>query len=521
MKNNINNNSRNDDIGRTLATERFLNTMDSFWFSINPDVIINPFDFVTVKHIYDTKTTGIVKEMQATDTAGIVARVAIMSNTGIENAVGKSVPIEMPVGGAKPVRFANEKEIMFALGTPQMAHPIPSGIIEMTNGSRVPISLDISYLLGPDTAHANAAGISGNQKTSYLLFLLQSTYQRLVKDGMGDAAIIVFNTKEEDLLHIHQKGDARNKSKKLFDLLELDIEPFDNVTYFLPRGKDGKANSASVPENAKTYSYELLDVYDRLELLFDFNDTHHNVSSILNYIYEAWPLRNIKKQDKVTTWSDLMEFTDYPQEIVAHRSTLLYFLDHLQRFRRSPMFTDRKVTSKYLGKEITKIKSGDVFVIDIAMIPTLEEQGFVVGDVMRSIDEMYLARRSDKKPRYILIFIDEINRFVPKPQPSATRINPIAEQIMKTVVAGRSRGTILFSAQQFKSAVNPVLHENTGLHIIAKLGMSELAQPPYSMLDDSTKMNIVRLNKGELVMVHPAFRHPIRVIFPRASFKSG
>lgn len=516
----MNNNSKNSEIGRTIATEKFLNTMDSFWFSINPDGVVNPFDFVTVKNIYDTTTIGIVKDMQATDTAGIVARVAIMANTGIKNATGKSVPIEMPVGGAKPVKFANENEIMFALGTPEMAHPIPSGIIEMTNGSRVPISLDISYLLGPDTAHANAAGISGNQKTSYLLFLLQPTYQRLVKDGMDDAGIIIFNTKEEDLLHIDEEKDIKNKNKKLFDLLELDIEPFDNVTYFLPRGRDGKANSACVPENAKTYSYELQDVYDRLELLFDLNDTRHNISSILNYIYETWPLRDRKKQADVLSWSDLLEFKDYPEEVVAHKSTLLYFLDHLQRFSRSPMFTDRRVTSKYLGKEIMKIKSGDVFVIDIAMIPTLEEQGFVVGDVMRSIDEMYLARRSNKKPRYILIFIDEINRFVPKSQ-LGNRIAPVAEQIMKTVVAGRSRGTVLFSAQQFKSAVNPSLHENTGLHIIAKLGISELSLPPYFMLDESTKMNIVRLNKGELVMVHPAFRHPIRIIFPKASFKSG
>ena len=37
------------------------------------------------------------------------------------------------------------------------------------------------YLVGPDTAHVNAAGISGNQKTSYLLFLLQSPLTRLVR----------------------------------------------------------------------------------------------------------------------------------------------------------------------------------------------------------------------------------------------------------------------------------------------------------------------------------------------------
>ncbi|HZC88176.1 MAG TPA: hypothetical protein VE199_01040 [Nitrososphaera sp.] len=513
-----NHSTKTSDIGRTLATERFLNSVDGFWFSINSDIIINPFDFVTVEHIFDTKTIGIVKELLATDTAGMVARAVIMTNTGIENAAGKNVPIEMPVGAGKPVRFANEKEIVFALGVPDMVNPIPSGIIEMTNGLQVPISLDISYLLGPDTAHVNAAGISGNQKTSYLLFLLQSTYQRLIKQELNDAAIIIFNTKEQDLLHIDKKKDVKSKSKKLFDLLDLEVEPFENVTFFLPRGKDGKPNSTIVPENAKTYSYELQDVYDKLELLFDLQETRHNISSILNYIFEAWPLANGKKE--ALTWSDLLEFKGYPQEVVAHRSTLLYFLGYIQRFRRSPMFTDKRVTSKYVGKEVMKIKPGDIFVVDIAMIPTLEEQSFVVGDVMRNIDEMYLARRSEKKPRYVLIFIDEINRFIPKPQVEG-RISPVAEQIMRTVITGRSRGTILFTAQQFKSTVHSALHENTGLHIIAKLGMSELSYPSYSMIDETTKMNIVRLNKGELVMVHPALRHPIRVIFPKASFKKG
>jgi hypothetical protein len=95
----------------------------------------------------------------------------------------------------------------------------------------------------------------------------------------------------------------------------------------------------------------------------------------------------------------------------------------------------------------------------------------------------------------------------------------VAEQIMKTIIAGKSRNTILFSAQQFKSEVDYTLHENTGLHITAKLGTSELSTKPYDMIDESTKMNISRLNKGEIVMVQPAFRQPIKITFPRASFK--
>jgi DNA helicase HerA-like ATPase len=510
-------NDKDKDIGKTLASDRFPNTMDSFWFSINPDIIISPFDFVTVRHIFNTRTIGMVKELKATEDIGTAARVAVMANTGIENGPVKTISIGMPVGAAKSVRFATQKEVIFALGIPEMQNPIPAGIIEMTNGLQVPVSLDISYLLGPDTAHVNAAGISGNLKTSYLFFLLQSAYQRLVKDIQEDVAIIIFNTKEEDLLHIDQSKKANKKTKKLFDLLDLDIKPFENVTYFLPRGRDGRANSAVVPSNSKTYSFGLEDVYDRLDLLFGSNDDDsYDVSSILNYIYEAWPLLTGSK--RVSTWSDLLEFRGYPQEMVAHKSTLLRFLSHVQRFRKSPMFIDKKVTSRYLGKEIKKIRRSDVFVIDISMIPTLQEQGFVVGDVMKSIDELYSSRQSGKRPKYILIFVDEINRFIPRSVPN---ISAVAEQIMRTIVAGRSRGTILFSAQQFKSTVDPALHESTGMHIIAKLGMSELSAPPYLMIDESTKANIARLNKGELVMVHPAFRQPIKVVFPKAPFKTG
>ena len=35
------------------------------------------------------------------------------------------------------------------------------------------------------------------------------------------------------------------------------------------------------------------------------------------------------------------------------------------------------------------MKKNEVFVIDIAMLPTLDEQAFVVGDVMKTINEMY------------------------------------------------------------------------------------------------------------------------------------
>ena len=57
--------STHPEIAKTIASEKFLNTMDSFWFALNPHVIINSFDFVTVDNLFDSKTIGIVKELQS------------------------------------------------------------------------------------------------------------------------------------------------------------------------------------------------------------------------------------------------------------------------------------------------------------------------------------------------------------------------------------------------------------------------------------------------------------------------
>ena len=573
-------NSRNQEIGKTIASEKFLNTMDGFWFALSPNVIINSFDFVAVANLFDSYTIGIIKDLQSvaneeytnyafdsrkistakeqlrrekkdengernlplakTQSNGVVlAKVAIMANTGIKvPGYKKNISINFPVGVGKMVRFATEEEIIFALGIPQMENPIPAGIIETTNGLEVPITLDVTYLAGADTAHVNASGISGNRKSSYILFLLQSSYQTFKKMNQN-VVLIIFNTKEQDLLYLDQKEKfVKKRTERLFDVLDLDIEPFENVTYFLPRGKDGKPNSIHIPKNYKTYSYELKDVYDSLDLLFsEPYALHHDFSSIINYISEYFPLKSSMGKN-IETWSELSEFKEYPDSIVSKKSSLLFFLGRLQRFRKSSMFIDKKKTSTYLGSQIKNIKGGEVFVIDVATISSFEEQAFVVGDVMKSIDEMYSARyynskddnsnnakkQNDKKSvqknqklDYILVFIDEINRYIPKSQKGI--MNSVSEQIMRTVIAGRTRGTILFSAQQFKSATDYRLQENTDLHITAKLGLSELFTEPYSMLDESTKMNIVRLNKGELVMIHSAFRHPIKIGFPKATFK--
>ena len=191
--------SLHQEIGKTIASEWFLNTMDGFWFALKPNIIINSFDFVTVENLFDSKSIGIIKELQAVaeydyyynnylsdnntklstkdqlkkeeekkdqlsniQSNGVVlVKVAIMANGGVKvQGNEESISINFPVGVGKTVKFATKDEIIFALGIPQMENPIPAGIIETTNGLEVPITLDISYLAGADTEHVNASGIS-------------------------------------------------------------------------------------------------------------------------------------------------------------------------------------------------------------------------------------------------------------------------------------------------------------------------------------------------------------------------
>ena len=541
-------------IGKTLAGDMYPSTIDGYWFVVSQGIILNTFDFVTVNN-FKSKTIGLIQDIRALPSrpsakyGATAASVAVIGNTGIKMKSGKVKTINLPVLSGKDVRFSTQTEVLFALGVPEMESPIPAGIIEMSNGLQIPVSLDITYLAGPDTAHMNATGISGNKKTSYILFLLQSLNQKLQNTRKNDnksgnsISAIIFNTKADDLLYLHNKSkNIEQDTREAFRTLELKLSAFNNVTYFLPRGTDGMPNSLHIPEYFKTYSFELRDIYDRLDLLFSGSLDLTAISSITNYLHENWPITD-DSGGTISNWTDLIKFDQYPKFVTYNRTILQNFISHIHRFRKSPIFVDKKKKSIYLGDEIKKIKANEIFVIDVSAIPSVEEQAFVIGDVFKSINELYSighasrinqadsripksdikkGKRHKKKseiPKYMIIFLDEINRFVPKSQ-HMSRLNPVADEIMRFVIEGRSRCNILLSAQQFKSETDFRLQENIGLHVIGKLGITELlAGPYYSMIDEQVKRNIARLERGEMIMVHPAFRHPVKIWFPDSSYQ--
>ena len=135
-----------DIIGKTIESEKYPITMDEFWFSIAPDKLIGPFDFVSVENVQNTVTIGIVKELRTTRNREItpsnepsqkdyylgdgikdfdncdqgirIARVAIMTNARVDivdsDPVKFNAHIRMTIGINRNVRFANEREIFIA-----------------------------------------------------------------------------------------------------------------------------------------------------------------------------------------------------------------------------------------------------------------------------------------------------------------------------------------------------------------------------------------------------------------------
>ncbi|MEM3448331.1 MAG: ATP-binding protein [Nitrososphaerota archaeon] len=552
-------------IGKTTATERFPNTVEEFYFWVEPGKVINPFDFVSVEHVKGTTTIGLVSSMKLITDAKSQLADYVSSEFGkvesvpqtprIETTVAKAkvmsnvsakLPIEvlMPIGSNKIVRFAVEDEVRAGLGL--LAVPeekrVPIGVIEMSNGTQVLVFVDSEYLLGPQGAHLNISGITGlATKTSYLMFLIQTIYQKME----DQVAIIIFNVKQDDLLHLDEEpADITNDDEEMYKIVGINKETFPindpqkgvkGVKYFLPRGFRGQPNSAYIPRAGYyIYAYALSDVHNRLDLLFHgVPDPYLTMRGIIDFIMERYGQLRFRNNvtDPVTgqvirragapvvTWEDLRLFEDYPKEVVRYERTVWRFRGLLRQFTTSYLFVNqRSQTEVYLGEEIKKIKAGEIYIIDIAKITDEREQAFIIGGVMRSIDEMYGERKSEEIPSKIIILIDELNRYAPRTG-GFEEISPVTEQIREIARTGRSRGTILFTAEQFKSSVDRQIIENSAMQVVGRTGSSELTSDVYRFLDPEIKDISTRLEKGELIVSHPTFRKAIKIRFPKPYYK--
>jgi len=532
-------------IGKTSSPEREPNTTSQFQCWLADGVRLNPFDFVTAEHLDNTRTIGIVQDIKnLTDAeshitnyvshdfgkpqaqpyvervSSVIAQISVIRNT-------REPELMMPVPSDRNVYFSTTKEVRLGIGSDRITGvEIPAGVIKQSNGDVVPVGLDSEYLLGPQAAHINASGISGlATKTSYLMFLLQSICQKI-----DDIALIIFNVKQSDLLHIHERNDELCKDdEELYEKLAVECKPFEDVEYFLPRGTGDQPNSDHPPSTYRLYAYTLNDVFDRFDLLFaDVEDPYHTLDTYNSKIRDEWEHGQLVidappegrypgGHSVARTWTDLR---DVDNDLLQHAYNLHPVTPprikrELTRLTSSPLFVNERAQDcVYLGEKIREVGPGKSIVIDIANVHS-RTQPFVVGDVMRSIDELYRDPSATDRPSKLILFIDELNTIAPAGSTSA-----ITEQIVEIARKGRSRGTILFGAEQFKSDIHDQIVGNCGTHAIGRTGSAEIRRNAYSFLDETAKQNIMNLAKGEIILSTPNWRSPIKIGFPKPPYKT-
>lgn len=542
-------------IGRTSATDRDPNTADKFNFWITSNVIVNPFDIVESEHFNGSKTYGLVTNLEhRTDAAShlanfvsnnfgsvleepntprvgaTLAKVNVMMNDGGgKNSDGiYKDGIYMPVENEKNVRFADEVGIHAALGidTMELENRIPAGLIKMSNEVEAIVYLDKAYVIGPESAHVNISGISGlATKTSYAMFLLQSILQKI---DTSKVAAIIMNVKHGDLLKIDDPPTKLDDTQKALWLkLGLEPRPFQNVHYFLPRGKNGEANSFGQPRNYRLYGYELDDCINKLDLLFSgIPDPSETIDSLVGEISNGLSNKTAKSLwARVQDWQSLLDGEPLAESGKSKgigdvkASSVGKFRRHLRRMvmtRSTGLFTNRRSRNEdHLSDSIQQIEGGHTYVIDIAKLHD-NEQAFVFGDVIRTIYEMFAETDETLNlPEKVLIFVDELNKYAP----AGVKDSPLIEQILDISERGRSLGVILLSAQQFMSAVHPRVTGNSATKILGRSTSSEVMQPDYKFLDQDLKLSITRLSKGELLIQHAVFRQPVKIIFPKPAYR--
>jgi DNA helicase HerA-like ATPase len=559
-------------IGKVIATEKNPSTIDDFYFWTNPKLILNPFDVVKIDHINKSISYGVIEEIShITDTANFLTNyisndfgdVDAKENThriGMNyvkaKVIGNTQDIYIPLLNNENVYFANADEISHALGLSNVKSPVLCGYLEMYNGVdatdriKLPVNMDSRFLIGPEGAHLNISGISGlAAKTSYAMFLLKSIQDKCLKAQQecdedndnandDDVAFVLFNVKGKDLLAIDEANEFENDKEReetyaLYDELGMSKEPFKNVKYYYPYSdrnswntymdKNALEDQQSL-KKALFYKYEYEYDKDNLDLMFaSLDDPTQSMDSILNYI--------ISNQGGFGNLSDWEDFLDEVQKRCkaggqGDKEITVASWRKFNRIVRKSIYKNGIFGNVHNDKEIRindalkRIRKNEVHVIDIAKLNE-DMQGFVFGDAVRTIYDLQLGQFNSEDgdytpPSKIVIFIDELNKYASADSPKSS---PVLRQVLDIAERGRSLGIILFSAEQFKSAIHSRVTGNCSTHAYGRTNAIEISKNDYKFVPPVYKNMMTRLKQGDYIIQNPIFRSLLNVKFPKPIYK--
>lgn len=561
-------------IGRVLATEKMPTTIDDFTFWTAPNLILNPFDIVKVQHVNNSFSYGVIEDIaHITDAASSLTNF-ISSDFGDVNAEENTLRVGMnyvtakvvcntnniyiPLQNNAKVMLATSDEINYALGLNNISNPLVCGYLEMyegTTGSEkvtLPVNLNSKFIIGPEGAHLNISGISGlASKTSYAMFLLKAIQDSHMNNSLKheddeSVAFVLFNVKGKDLLAIDQINDfsdernpetVRKETFEMYEKLGLSAEPFKNVHYYYPYSipKTRHWNTYMTIEEfednikkkkAKMFKYIYKYDKDNLDLMFaNIDDSSQTMEAIITYIMSGQGRFN-----RINDWQDFIEAVKEKCSTETSGKDKEIPVVSWRKFYRiiNKSITDNKIFARDLREEksetrigdaLKHIKKNEVHVIDIAKLSE-DKQSYVFGDAIRTIYDLQLGQYTGEEgvnpPAKIIIFIDELNKYASKETP---KNSPILRQVLDVAERGRSLGVILFSAEQFKSAIHDRVTGNCSTHAYGRTNSIEVTKGDYKSIPSVYKTMLTRLKQGEYIIQNPVFRSLLNIKFPKPIYK--
>lgn len=560
--------SKNNPIGRVVATERNPTTTVDVRFWLESDVQLKPFDIVRLAPSQRKEEIGefyaIINEIQQVSdvpsplssfisadfgNADIEPRISRVTTTYADATVlFNTRDIEMPVPHESEIHWPDEEGVRRALGIEDYNRKTPAGYITMSGPGQSPLTIhvdmDADYLMGPEGGHLNISGISGlATKTSYAMFLLTSIQQKQEtewKEG-NRAAFIILNVKGADLLSLHEEAhDLDDGTRDDWAKCGLTASPLKNVTYFYPcsnfdAAAQTKLNQNSVERNieerrAYRYFYNVSGVLERLRLLVeDIDDPNQTLVSCADYctdkISHDSPWASFRH--KIRSWAK--DTPDKQIPVVSWRR----FARLIGQRTKNPLFTERGRNSKAnrqveLKEILNHLAPGNVVVIDIAQLPDYI-QSFVVGDVIDLVRSAKVGDASfededdveEVTPDLgtVILFADELNKFAPK----RGQTRSITRHLREISERGRSEGIILFGAEQFRTGVDEQVTGNSSTQVFGRTTSVEAGKDPeIKGLPGRRAQRVPFLRKGELLVSHTRFSAgTLKLRFPRNAYKPG
>lgn len=557
-------------IGRVAATKLQGNNSREFYFWVEPETRINPLDLIMVKEASRSVYAQVLDITSYTDAESFLELFASTDFGNVEltssvdrvafsvakaQVLGTSGEVRMPVQFNSPVYLADEGAIMELLrvGELEQRYRLPIGYIEQSNRVKVPVSMDVRWLTGPDGAHLNVSGKTRlAAKTSYVLFLVSSILQT-----QSDTAVIIFNVKGSDLLQIHKpnrllasKGDpSMNEAdikrlrelKDAWECMDLEAGPFDEdrTFYFLASQRNdpnrinadlrnlpaSNADITSQPDNYHVYRYTLPDVRGRLRYMlsaFNPNPVQEQFINALDTAAESPAFTSNTFKDLCTVLQ--RRVTSGQWFLNAHPDTIRVvqrFIENATSLGTSGVFDFERSTlagarnmlpSQFI---LNQLQAEQVIVVDIALINPREQQ-WVFSDVLKAVERLMVEGRSAEgdsqpppAPQKVVIFVDELNKYAPAGQSS-----PLINDVVDITARGGSLGVILFGAEQFASRIHPQVYGNCANKAFGLTDATETGTDPYRAFPREIKDRLSELQRGELVISFDFFGQPLRIKFP-------